>query len=310
MTIGVTLVGGRGYTGEVLLELIERHPGLAIARVGSRSLAGRPLREVFPTLTSDRRFEALAPEDLADEEVVVLALPNGEAAPFVAALADDRPVVDLSADHRFDPAWYYGLPELNPWRSEFGVRVANPGCYATAAQVALAPIAASIVDWPSIFGVSGFSGAGRSPSPRNDPARLADNLLPYRLTGHGHEREISERLALPVRFMPHVTGFFRGLGVTCSATLAEPVAVDQLRERYRDAYGGHPLVEVLDEPPEPRNLVGSSRAAVGGFAVDGRDPHRIVVVAALDNLLKGAASQAVQNLNAILGLDPLAGLEP
>lgn len=133
-------------------------------------------------------------------EAVFLALPNGKAAPFVAAIEQDKPqtaIVDLSADFRFDDAWYYGLPELTRTRYTGERRIANPGCYATAMQIAIAPLAGQLAAPPSCFGVSGYSGAGTTPSDRNDPEKLRDNLMPYQLVGHMHEREVSRRLGFP-----------------------------------------------------------------------------------------------------------------
>ncbi len=144
----------------------------------------------------------------------MLALPNGMAAPFVAALDASAPatvVLDLSADYRFDPGWYYGLPELT--RNDYNgqKRISNPGCYATAMQLALAPMLMQLAGPAQCFGVSGYSGAGTSPSDKNDPEKLRDNLMPYSLAGHVHEREASVHLGVPVQFMPHVAAHFRGL---------------------------------------------------------------------------------------------------
>ena len=309
MSIDLTLIGGRGYTGELLLGLIEGHPEFRIARVGSRSLAGRRLSDVFPQLGTDLRFERIEPGDDIAADGVILALANGESAPFVEWLSPEKVVVDLSADHRFDPDWWYGLPELNRAARNGMHRIANPGCYATAVQLALAPLAAAMATPPVAFGVSGYSGAGRTPSPRNDPQRLADNLLPYQLTGHVHETEVSHQLGREVRFMPHVAGFFRGISVTAALELDDPTDAASLAQRYRTFYHGEPLVQVSEEVPEIRAIAHRPGAIVGGFAVDQRDPRRVTVVAVIDNLLKGAASQALQNLNLAFGLDELSGLE-
>ncbi len=309
MAIPITLVGGRGYTGEALLELIERHPEFEVARVGSRSMAGKRVSDVFPKLSTDASFESIAPGDIVSGETVVLALPNGEATRYVDAMPEGCDVLDLSADYRFDDTWYYGLPELNPRAPTSHRRVANPGCYATAVQLALAPLADDLADWPSAFGVSGYSGAGRRPSPRNDPDRLRDNLLPYALTGHMHEREISHHLGVPVCFTPHVAAYFRGISVTCTLMLDHETTVETVFERYREHFAPFELVNVQTEIPEVRDVAETPRAIVGGFEVDARDPRRVVLVSVIDNLLKGAASQAVQNLNALHEFDWSLGLD-
>ncbi|MEM9303350.1 MAG: N-acetyl-gamma-glutamyl-phosphate reductase [Pseudomonadota bacterium] len=308
MSIGLTLIGGRGYTGEALLRLIEAHPEFEIARVGSRSLAGQRVCDVFEGLACDATFEVIAPGDVGADECAILALPNGEAERYVARMPDGTKALDLSADYRFDDSWYYGLPELNPRTPESSSRISNPGCYATAMQLALAPFADRLSGWPSAIGISGYSGAGRKPSPKNDPERLENNLLPYALAGHMHEREVSHRLGKQIRFSPHVGAFFRGISITAHLTLDAPVRREAVADRYREVLGGNALVEVVDDIPEIAAVANTPLARVGGFTVDDRDPHRVVVVAVLDNLLKGAASQAIQNLNALFGLDDALGL--
>lgn len=310
MTYELTLVGGRGYTGEVLLGLISRHPAFRIARIGSRSLLGQRLCDVYPELESDLVFEALGPDDLRRPgDGVILALGNGESGPYVDAVPEDVALVDLSADHRFDDGWVYGLPELNRATIVGARRIANPGCYATAAQLALGPVVSDLAGLPVLFGVSGYSGAGRKPSPRNDPSRLADSLVPYALTGHVHEQEMGHHLGRPVRFAPHVAAFFRGISMTVAAEFGDPVTAEGLLSRFRDFYSRSPLVRIGNEPPEIREFAESIRAGVGGFSIDARNPRRAVWVSALDNLLKGAASQAIQNLNLAFGLDEYAGLD-
>lgn len=306
----VGVVGARGHVGAELLALLARHPALRLAFVGSRQLAGQTA--MVPAV--DLRFEAIEPADLgaraADLDAVVLALPNGAAAPYVAAVEQARPacvIVDVSADHRFDDGWRYGLPELYRGALRGARRIANPGCYATAAQLALAPLRDRLAGPPRIFGVSGWSGAGTTPSPRNDPEVLRDNLVPYDLVGHGHEREIARGLGCAVHFLPHVAPFFRGITLTIDCELDAPASEAELRGMFAKAYRGEPLVRVLEgeAPPLVRDAAGTHQVQIGGFRTQGR---RAVVVATIDNLLKGAASQVVQNLNLALGLDELAGI--
>ena len=310
----VALVGGRGYTGSALLPLVAAHPQLELALASSSSQAGQSLREIDPDWPDPNAcLVGLAPDGVADvaARVWVLALPNGASAPWVEAIGAAHPqavIVDLGADYRFDSSWVYGLSEWNRAALAGARRISNPGCYATGAQFALLPIRDYLTRPPIVFGVSGYSGAGKTPSPRNDPGRLADNLIPYSLTGHLHEREISTHLARPVRFHPHVAPFFRGISLTLSVNLSMEFAVDQLLELFRTAYRDAPLVEISEAIPEIREIAGRPGLKIGGFAVDPRQPCRVTFVAVLDNLLKGAASQAMQNINLALGLDELAGV--
>ncbi|NBD95763.1 MAG: N-acetyl-gamma-glutamyl-phosphate reductase, partial [Gammaproteobacteria bacterium] len=215
----LALIGGRGYTGSNLLPQIARHPELTLMLATSGTSAGQPLRSVDPDWPDpDQRLEDRSPKDCRNiaADVWVLALPNGASAPWVEAITSAHPeavIIDLGADYRFDPDWVYGLTEWNRDALSGARRIANPGCYATGAQFGLIPLRERLVRPPVVFGVSGYSGAGRTPSPRNDPERLRDNLIPYALTGHVHERETSTRLGRPVRFHPHVASFFRGISL-------------------------------------------------------------------------------------------------
>ncbi|TAN07470.1 MAG: N-acetyl-gamma-glutamyl-phosphate reductase [Rhodanobacteraceae bacterium] len=304
-TIGI--VGARGHTGAELITLIACHPALELAFVSSRGLAGQRVAEHSNAYRDELRYENLDPQQVAAKaaDVVILALPNGKAAACVEALdaiAPDTLIVDLSADHRFDASWYYGLPELtrDAWRGER--RISNPGCYATAIELSVAPLRDVLAAPPVCFGVSGYSGAGTTPSDKNDPEKLRDNLMPYALTGHVHEREASFRLGLPVEFMPHVAPHFRGLTVTSNLYLSREMKRDDVLARFRDAYGDEKLVRIVDEPPWVSRIVGQHYTELGGFALTA-DGRRVVVVATLDNLLKGAATQAMQNVNIASGLD-------
>ena len=304
-TIGI--VGARGHTGAELIRLIAAHPALQLSFVSSRELDGQRVADHVDGFAGDLRYASLDPAAVAAQgaDVVVLALPNGKAAPYVEAIDAARPdtlILDLSADYRFDERWYYGLPELTrgKWRGE--KRISNPGCYATAIQLSIAPLKDVLAAPPVSFGVSGYSGAGTTPSDKNDPEKLRDNLMPYSLTGHTHEREASRHLGLPVEFMPHVAPHFRGLTVTTNLYLVRPMKRDEILQRFRHAYEGEKLVKVVDEAPWVSHIAHKHHAEVGGFAVS-VDGKRVVIVATLDNLLKGAATQALQNINRAIGVD-------
>lgn len=308
----VGILGARGHVGGELIRMLSAHPELELRAVSSRELAGRHVGETVSSYTGDLRYESLGADDLAARglDVWILALPNGAAAPYVAALDAAQPevvMVDVSADHRFDARWHYGLPELYREHAAGQRRISNPGCYATGMQLALAPLSDLLAAPPVCFGVSGYSGAGTTPSPRNDPAKLADNLMPYTLVDHLHEREVTRHLGSPVHFMPHVAAFFRGLTITADVMLTRPLDRGAVMDRFLSRYAGEPFVDVQDEAPTVKDAAGTNRAVVGGFVV-GEAGRRVVVVSSLDNLLKGAATQAVQNVNLALGLPETAGL--
>lgn len=311
-TSTVGLVGARGFAGRELLSLVASHPRLSLAFAASRSRAGRSVAEAIPNWRGEQVFLDAAPATVAEQgaDVVVLALPNGHSTEYAAAVPSDTVVVDLSADHRFDDDWVYGLPELHREDFSGATRIANPGCYATAAMLALAPVASMLATEPSAFGVSGYSGAGTEPSPKNDESLLRDNVMPYHLTGHMHEREISHQLGQRVRFAPSVAPFERGLVVTVLAELQEPTDVGSLADIYSTRFSDDPLIAVQADVPLPRDAAGQVGATIGGFSVDADDPRRVGIAVTLDNLLKGAASQAVQNINLACGLGDLEGLLP
>ncbi|MNB74209.1 MULTISPECIES: N-acetyl-gamma-glutamyl-phosphate reductase [Stenotrophomonas] len=309
-TVGI--VGARGHTGAELIRLVAAHPNLQLGFVSSRELAGQRVSDHYPQWQGELQFENLDADAVAAKGVdaVILALPNGLAAPFVAALETAKPdtvIVDLSADYRFDNSWYYGLPELTRDRYNGQKHISNPGCYATAMQLAIHPLRELLAGPPQCFGVSGYSGAGTSPSDKNNVELLADNLMPYALTNHVHEREVSVQLGVAVEFMPHVAPHFRGITLTANLWLNRVQTREQIVERFQQAYAGEALIEVVDEAPWVSRIAGRHGAQVGGFTL-APGGKRVVVVATLDNLLKGAATQAMQNLNLALGIDELTSI--
>jgi len=308
----VGIVGARGHAGAELIRLVARHPHLELAFVSSRELDGQGVRDHVAEYTGELRYENLSPEGVAEKraDAVVLALPNGKSDAVVAAIDAVKPetlVVDLSADHRFDDRWYYGLPELTRARRDGHKRISNPGCYATAMQLAIAPLKDRLAAPPACFGVSGYSGAGTTPSDRNDPDKLRDNLMPYSLVDHVHEREVTRQLGLPVEFMPHVAPHFRGITMTVNLWLQQAAKRDDVLALYRDFYTGEPLVRVVDEAPWVSAIAGKHHVDIGGFAV-APGGKRVVVVATIDNLLKGAATQAMQNVNLAFGFDEMEAI--
>jgi N-acetyl-gamma-glutamyl-phosphate reductase len=311
-TVKVGLVGARGYTGAELIKLIAAHPRFELVFVTSRELDGQRLDKHNTAFQGDLRYSNPTHEVLPTlgADAVLLALPNGKAAAIVAAYdaAGVEPVfVDLSADYRFDASWYYGLPELTRQRYHGQKRISNPGCYATAMQLSIAPML-DVIDGPvQCFGVSGYSGAGTTPSDKNNPELLRDNLMPYALAGHIHEREVPHQLQHPVEFMPHVAPHFRGITMTCNMHLKTPMTREDVVQRYRTRYANEALVRVQDDAPWVAAIAGKHHVDIGGFTLSA-DGKRLVVVATEDNLLKGAATQALQNLNTAFGFAECLGI--
>ncbi|KAF2083357.1 bifunctional acetylglutamate kinase/N-acetyl-gamma-glutamyl-phosphate reductase [Saccharata proteae CBS 121410] len=311
----VALIGARGYTGQALIDLIHNHPNMDLRHVSSRELAGKKLQGYTKR---DITYENLSPDDVArmaesgDIDCWVMALPNGVCKPFVDAIdkagKPETVIVDLSADYRFDPNWTYGLPELvDRAKISNATRIANPGCYATAAQIGISPIVEFLGGQPTIFGVSGYSGAGTKPSPKNDVNNLTNNLIPYSLTDHIHEREISTQLGTPVGFIPHVAVWFQGIHHTINIPLKQEMKSRDIRQLYQDRYAGEKLIKVVGESPLVKNISGKHGVEVGGFAVHSSG-KRVVVNATIDNLLKGAATQCLQNMNLALGYGEYDGI--
>ncbi|MEP6908531.1 MAG: N-acetyl-gamma-glutamyl-phosphate reductase [Pseudoxanthomonas sp.] len=309
-TIG--LVGARGHTGAELIRLIARHPQLELAFVSSRELVGQSVGEQIDGFVGELRYENLSADEVAGRalDAVILALPNGKSAEFVAALQAETPdtvIVDLSADYRFNQHWYYGLPELTRGAYAGQTLISNPGCYATAMQLAIMPMLDRLVGPPQCFGVSGYSGSGTTPSDKNNTDKLRDNLMPYALTDHLHEREVSRHLGVPVEFMPHVAPHFRGITMTLNLWLDQPMKAEEVRDLYRVRYADEPLIRILDEAPWVSHIAGKHGVEIGGFTV-APGGKRVVVVATLDNLLKGAATQAMQNLNLAFGFNEFTSI--
>ena len=335
MGLTVAVAGASGYAGGELLRLLAAHPDLELGPLAAGSAAGRLVGEVHPQLRSlaGRRFTATTAAELAGTDLVFLALPHGESAALVAELPAETAVVDLGADFRLGDAadwaayygtphagtWTYGLPELPGARSQIAAsrRVANPGCYATAVPLALVPLLrARLVDAEDLVVVaaSGTSGAGRAAKSTLLGSEVMGDLAAYKVAGHQHTPEIVQTLqkhtaAVPsLSFTTVLAPMPRGILATCTARLAAEASTEQLHAALAAAYVDEPFVHVLPpgQWPHTAATVGSNSCHLQ-VAADPRS-GRAVVVAALDNLVKGAAGQALQNANLVLGLAEHAGL--
>lgn len=318
----IALIGARGYTGKNLIDLVNKHPFLEIAHVSSRELCGKKLENYTK---SEITYENLSLDDIKRLEsenqvdIWVMALPNKVCIPFVEAIesvnnCQNSKIIDLSADFRFvdESSWKYGLPELTT-RTQISSakKISNPGCYATGTQLSIAPLNTCIDGLPVVFGVSGYSGAGTKPSPKNDVSYLENNLIPYALTDHIHEREVSTRLGRSVAFIPHVGQWFQGISLTVSIPLKSGAKYtsESICEVYKQFYKGEKLIKVLNVGEEctVKNIAGYHGVVIGGFKVN-EAGNRVVITAFIDNLLKGAATQCLQNINLALGYYEYEGI--
>jgi N-acetyl-gamma-glutamyl-phosphate reductase len=334
------IVGGSGYTGALLAELLLRHPAIRLTSIASDTLAGQPVRDHLPRLRTDLAFCAAA--DVGGVDVAFVCAPHGEAAPAVKRLLDDGArVIDLSADFRLSAAdyaaWYgqhpypemlpgvYGLTELHREEIVAAGLVANPGCYPTAALLALAPLKALGLLDVVIDAKSGVSGAGKTPSRSTHFCSVDSDLVAYGVGVHRHYPEIAAGLAgaaphtgafgatfagaaPALTFVPHLVPLQRGISETIyvrPGTLPLPGG-EELRTLYRDFYAGEMFVEVCDAPPQLKDVAGTNFCRICP-TVDAR-AGRLVVIGVIDNLMKGAAGQAVQNMNVMLGLPEHEGL--
>jgi N-acetyl-gamma-glutamyl-phosphate reductase len=327
----VSVAGASGYAGGELLRLLAGHPEIEVVAATAHTQAGTPLGAVHPHLASlaDLELSPTEPAALADADLVFLALPHGESAALARQLPAEAKVVDLGADHRLrDPAdwqryypgphagaWTYGLPELPGQRAGIAAasRVANTGCIAVSAILALAPlIAAGLADPDDVVVVaaSGTSGAGRGLKPHLLASEVMGDLSPYRVGAHQHVPEIKQASgARTVSLTPTLAPMPRGILTTVAARPSSPgLAAAEVRAALRSAYAGEPFVRVLAEGAWPHTAATfGSNAALLQSTVD-VDSGRIVVLSAIDNLGKGAAGQAVQCANLMLGLPETAGL--
>jgi N-acetyl-gamma-glutamyl-phosphate reductase len=330
----VAVLGASGYAGGELVRLVDDHPGLEATYLGANTQAGSALGEVHPHLRAPDRVLVPITADL-DVDLVFMALPHGASAPLGAQLAAAGvPVADLGSDFRLDSAeryldaygsdhpvpdelgtWVYGLPELFGEQLAGAAKVAVPGCYPTSAVLALAPLVRDGLvgtDRLVVDSVSGVTGAGRGARPELTFGAVAEGVRAYAVTTHRHRPEMEQAIGavagrpVTVLFTPHLVPMQRGILSTCYAPVTDGVTAGDLVESLTKAYAAAPFVTVGTEPPQTRWVSGANTCRLAAF-MDERS-GTAVVLSAIDNLVKGAAGQAVQCANLMLGLDETAGL--
>ncbi|HET7027994.1 MAG TPA: N-acetyl-gamma-glutamyl-phosphate reductase [Candidatus Limnocylindrales bacterium] len=337
--VPVAVVGATGYAGGELVRILARHPFVRIVGLVGRGASGEPLEGRQPHLAGAGL--AIESEVPSEAEAVFIALPHGAAVETASALVDaGTTVVDLGADFRLhDPAdyptWYgfdhprsdllaraiYGLPELH--RAELSelpgsdgpAVIASPGCYPTATILALAPLArAGLIADVVIDAKSGVSGAGRDPKPDLTFSEVNESVKAYGVGGHRHVAEMEQELDLvggrdlgPLEFVPHLVPMTRGILATCHVRTTRTVEQPELDALYADAYAGEPFVRVVDAPPATKHVLASNEARVHIRALP--RTGRLIAIGVVDNLVKGAAGQAIQAFNLAFGLPETSGLD-
>ncbi len=328
----VLVAGATGFAGALAAHLLWRHPRFELAGLTGRSEVGRRLDELYPRYRVPLEIRELDLDRLGGElatgerlDAAVVAYPHAAAAPTVGSLRERGVrVVDLSADFRLSELatyerWYgphprpellgeavYGLTELHRERIASAAIVANPGCYPTAAVLALAPLArAGLIADVVIDAKQGISGAGRTFDNTTHLSMAGENILPYKVAAHRHTPEIEEQLALlgatlPVQFQAHLVPLDQGELASCYVTPTRPIEDPELGELYGEAYAAEPFVEVVDGPPGVREVRETNFCRL--FAAADTHTGKVLVFSAIDNLWKGTSSQAVQNLNLMFGL--------
>ena len=334
------IIGASGYTGAELLRIIAGHPEMAVTVATAQEYSGKKISSLYPSLGEfyEDEFKTYDADEVQEKcDVVFIGLPHGTSMKYVPDLmVMGKKIVDLSADFRFeDPAvyekWYgakhscpellgeaaYGLPELNREKIASAQLVANPGCYPTAVALGLLPLAAgSLVSGTvSVDAKSGISGAGRKLTLETHFPQVADGVTPYAVSGHRHKPEMEQILAgvagggmFPIVFIPHLVPMNRGILCTMFVQLKDRMGDSEIRDLYNDAYSGEVFVQLLDTGgcPQTKAVQGNNNCHIGlASTLDGEG---LVVMSAIDNLVKGASGQAVQNMNLLCGLPEDTGL--
>jgi N-acetyl-gamma-glutamyl-phosphate reductase len=328
----VIVAGASGFAGALAASLVHRHPRLELGAATARTDAGERLDRLYPRYRVPIELTELDPDRAGDFDAAIVAYPHGAAAEVVSRFVQDGvPVVDVSADFRLhDQAVYeetygdhgapellgeavYGLTELHRDQVRAARLVANPGCYPTAAVLALAPLAEQgLAGDVVISAASGVSGAGRVAGDRFHFVSVDENFTPYGTDGHRHRPEIAQELRalgadVPLTFVPHLLPLDQGELVSCYVRPKRDIGAAELEELYRERYAAEPFVELAGQPPGVRDVRDTNLCRI--HLVGDEGGGRVVVFAAIDNLWKGASGQAVQNLNLMLGLAETEGLK-
>ena len=306
--INIAMVGGRGFVGQEIISILNNHPIFMLTKVFSNTAEGTYVEGYKKSSNLKYSLLDISNLQLDDVDIAIMALANNESESYISIIKKNYPniiFIDLSSDHRLDRAWDYRIPELAIRKAT--KLISNPGCYASAIQFSLAPIKNIISGRVSSIGISGYSGAGATPNDKNNPANLKDNIIPYSLTDHLHEQEVSKQCYEEISFSPHVGNFFRGILITSHIQLKTSQTNQEIKGIFVDFYKKSKLIEVLDDIPMINKVANTHKVLIGGISIDNSGVN-LTVCCALDNLLKGAATQVIQNLNSACSIDELTGI--
>ncbi|MBN2600572.1 MAG: N-acetyl-gamma-glutamyl-phosphate reductase [Candidatus Marinimicrobia bacterium] len=336
--INVSIVGASGYTGLELVKVLLKHPRVMIRNLAVRTDAGKPYSELFPILKGqcDQKCVDIDVEKIANaSDVIFFGLPHKTSMEIIPQfLKFGKKIIDLSADYRLDtekryinaygvkhldkgnlPAFVYGLPEFNREKIRQTNTVANPGCFPTGIALALMPVLqAGLIETETILvdSKTGISGGGKTPKPAFHFPECNENVAAYKVASHQHEPEMEQELSkmagkpVDIVFVPHLVPMTRGIYNTIYTRLTKSVTAAELHNLYRKWYQDEPFVRVLEKGqiPENKHVAGTNFCDIG-MVISGQ---RLILMSAIDNLIKGASGQAVQNMNVMMGLDETLGL--
>ena len=320
----VAVIGASGFAGALAAHLVDRHPSLELAAVTARSDAGRRLDAIYPRYRVHLELEQFDADRIAERaDVAIVGYPHGAAAPTVEDLRRrGLKVVDLSADFRLSRELYeryyqpheapallaeavYGLTELHREEIREADLVAAPGCYSTAAILALAPLREVLSD-AVVDAKSGVSGAGREATETTHFVSVDENVNPYKVEGHRHRAELEQEIGGRLTFTPHLLPLDQGLMASCYVTPDRELNAQEVRDLFESAYGDESFIELADSPPGTREVRDTNFCRI--HATVEPATGRVLVFSSIDNLWKGAAGQAIQDLNLMLGLPEAEGL--
>ncbi len=318
----VGIIGASGYTGYELIKILKKHPNVELSVLNSQTYAGQTVKSLYPDFfDSSLKFTNVPIEEISNLDLVFLAVPHKTAMGIVPKLKCK--VVDLSADYRFKKTEIYekvygikhtdkktkaayGLPELFKEKIKKANVIGNPGCYATVCTLSAYPIQ-KLAKYIVFDCKSGWSGAGKESAYAKNPDIIKENMVAYKLTNHRHKPEIDQFIKSKSSFTPHVIDAFQGMMATAHILLKKTMSKEQIVKMYEDFYKGQPFVKIVKgKIPEIKDAAKTNYCRIGGFEID--ENNQLVVVAVIDNLLKGASGQAVQNMNLMLGFDESEGL--
>lgn len=319
----VGIIGASGYTGYELIKILSNHKKVELVALNSNSYAGKKVKDLYPDFNENLKFTNYSIKEInqMNLDVIFLAVPHKTAMQFVPKL--NCKIIDLSADYRFkNPKEYekiygikhtdkktksaYGLPELFKDKIKKAKVIANPGCYATGMILSAFPIQ-KFANYIVYDCKSGWSGAGKSSIYAKDSSVIKDNIMAYKLTKHRHKYEVNQFIKTKISFTPHVIDTFQGMMITTHVLLKNKEDAKKIKKLYKDFYKKCPFIEITDNAPDLHSVQGTNKLIIGGFEID--ENNQLVIITVLDNLIKGASGQAVQNMNLMLDFNEVEGLK-